>query len=92
MPRLSHRNQPSLRRSARAKLTLATTSLTLLTGCGTTDWGVRDPVTLSDIGDGILGIGAALGGAVGLNALHEAGGANSSFGTVTGSDRSRSNW
>lgn len=92
MPRIPHRNQPSLRRSARAQLTLAATSLTLLTGCGTTDWGVRDPVTLSDIGDGILGIGAALGGAVGLNALHEAGGADSSFGPSTGYDNSHSRW
>lgn len=92
MPRLPHQSQPPLRRSARAQLTLAATSLTLLTGCGSTDWGVRDPLTLSDIGDGILGIGAALGGAVGLNALHDAGGANSSFGTFTGDDNTRNNW
>lgn len=73
-------------------LSLVPVAACLTSGCGTTDWGVHDPVSLSDIGDGILGIGAALGGAVGLNALHEAGGANSSFGTFSGDDNSRRSW
>lgn len=66
--------------------------LVLAAGCGTRGWSVREPVTLGDIGDGILGIGAALGGAVGLNALHDAGGGNSRFGPSAGDDGHRSGW